>query len=299
MKIFIMKIRKEIKIAVVTIAAIFLFIICLNFLRGKKLFSSENIFYAIYPKVEGLVASDPVKINGLKVGNVEKIDFIGANDTRVKVKITVDKNINVSKNTVIEIVSANIMGGKYVNLVLGTDAELAKDGDILEGVLQTDLMGSIGDQIMPVKQRVESLAEHLDSLTQNINTLFDEKLEKNIKNSVANLNKSLVLLKNIATNTDNLIAVNKDKITDVIANLDQFSQDLKNAEVSKATANLNNSLTKLNAILDSVQLGNGTAGMLIKDQKLYEEIANSADNLKLLLEDIKKNPKRYLTVKIF
>ncbi|MDR2511864.1 MAG: MlaD family protein [Bacteroidales bacterium] len=294
-----MKIRKEVKIAVVTIAAILLFIVCINFLRGKKLFSSENIFYAIYPKVEGLVASDPVKINGLKVGNVEKIDFIAANDTRVKVEIAVDKKIKIPKNTVIQLLSASIMGGQYVNLVLGSDVEFAKNGDVLEGTVATDLMSSIGDQIMPVKQKIESLAEHLDSLTQNINGLFDEKLEKNIKNSISNLNKSLVSLKNMTANADNLIVANKEKITDMIANLNKFSQDLKNAEVSKATANLNNSLTKLNTVLDSIQSGNGTAGMLIKDKKLYEEIANSADNLKLLLEDIKKNPKRYLTVKIF
>ena len=42
-------------------------------MKGKSLFTTDNIFYAKYDNVEGLEPSSPVSINGLKVGHVDKI----------------------------------------------------------------------------------------------------------------------------------------------------------------------------------------------------------------------------------
>jgi phospholipid/cholesterol/gamma-HCH transport system substrate-binding protein len=294
-----MKIKKEVKIAAITIVAIIAFILMLNFLRGKKIFSNENTFYAIFPKIEGLVPSDPVKVNGLQIGSVEDLQFISESDTRIKVEISVSSKVKIPKNSIIQITSANIMGGKFVNIALGNDIEVATDGDILEGSIEGDLLSSIGEQITPIKDKAAKIMDGLDTLLVSVNSIVDKKFGDKIDVTISTLNSSLTHIKSIANNADSLVAYNKVKISNLITNLEAFSQDLKNAEISKATASLNSSLNKLNVVLDSVQNGNGTVGMLIKDKQLYEEITKSADNLKLLLEDIKANPKKYLTIKVF
>jgi phospholipid/cholesterol/gamma-HCH transport system substrate-binding protein len=42
-------------------------------MKGKSFFTTDNIFYAKFDNVEGLEQSNPISINGLKVGQVDKI----------------------------------------------------------------------------------------------------------------------------------------------------------------------------------------------------------------------------------
>ena len=71
-----MKITKEIKTAILVIAAILLFIWGYSFLKGRDLLTSYRTFYVQYDNVEGLIASAPVTINGLTVGKVNSIELI-------------------------------------------------------------------------------------------------------------------------------------------------------------------------------------------------------------------------------
>ena len=50
-------------------------------------------------------------------------------------------------------------------------------------------------------------------------------------------------------------------------------------------------VTKLNA-------GEGTAGQLLKDKQLYENMNGAVSDLRDLITEIKKNPRKYLNVKV-
>ncbi len=68
-----MKFSKELKAGLIALLAIVGFVILFQFMKGRSLFTTDNIFYAKYDNVEGLTQSSPVSINGLKVGQVDKI----------------------------------------------------------------------------------------------------------------------------------------------------------------------------------------------------------------------------------
>ena len=55
----------------------------------------------------------------------------------------------------------------------------------------------------------------------------------------------------------------------------------------------------LNATLEKVNNGDGSAALLLNDRKLYESLAASSANLSALLEDIRQNPKRYINISVF
>jgi phospholipid/cholesterol/gamma-HCH transport system substrate-binding protein len=67
------KFSKELKAGVIALLAIVGFVVLFQFMKGRSLFTTDNIFYAKYDNVEGLAQSSPVSINGLKVGQVVKI----------------------------------------------------------------------------------------------------------------------------------------------------------------------------------------------------------------------------------
>ena len=99
-----MKFSKEIKAGLIAILAVVGFVVLFQFMKGRSLFTTDNIFYAKYDNVEGLTQSSPVSINGLKVGQVDKITPQTSKDGKIHfiVKITVDDNVrsNISEDAV-------------------------------------------------------------------------------------------------------------------------------------------------------------------------------------------------------
>ena len=88
-----MKVTKEFKIGIVVVCAITAFIWGISFLKGTNFFSNKFYLYAVYPKIDNLIPSNPVQINGYKIGQVRSISLIeknGKNQILVKILITED-----------------------------------------------------------------------------------------------------------------------------------------------------------------------------------------------------------------
>ena len=66
---------KEIKTAILVLAALLLVIFGYSYLKGNNLLDKSRSLYAVYDNVEGLAPSSPVTINGFPVGSVQSIDF--------------------------------------------------------------------------------------------------------------------------------------------------------------------------------------------------------------------------------
>ena len=62
---------------------------------------------------------------------------------------------------------------------------------------------------------------------------------------------------------------------------------------------LNTALAQTEEIFTKVNNGNGSAGKLINDPQLYDDMADAAEQLKLLLLDVKYNPNRYINFSVF
>ena len=62
-------------------------------------------------------------------------------------------------------------------------------------------------------------------------------------------------------------------------------------KLNAVTDQLDQLVTKLNA-------GEGTAGQLLKDRQLYENMNGAVNDMRALLTAIKADPKKYLNVKV-
>ena len=68
-----MKISKESKVGVLVAIAIAILAVGYNFMKGEDIFTTSNEYYGKYKKIEGLFKSNPVLINGYKVGSVSSV----------------------------------------------------------------------------------------------------------------------------------------------------------------------------------------------------------------------------------
>jgi phospholipid/cholesterol/gamma-HCH transport system substrate-binding protein len=310
------KYSKEIKAGLIAVLAIVGFVFLFQFMKGKSFFVSDNIFYAKFDNVDGLQASNPISINGLKVGQVDKIIPVTGKDGKLHfvVKLLIDKIYGFSKNSTAEIFEPGIMSGKEMRVNLVYDnASFAKTGDTLKGTSQLSLMSNLSSQVGPVKDQLQSVLAKVDSTVAATNKILDEQNRREIKALLVSLNQTVASFKQTSDNTNKLISNNQKGIENVVSNanetmksakiaVDKYGNVAENIDVKKLNVTvekLSDVSNKLSSVIDGINNGQGSLGKLTKDEALYNNLNETSNNLNLLIKDLKENPKRYINISVF
>ncbi|ROH96248.1 MlaD family protein [Chryseobacterium daecheongense] len=310
-----MKFSKELKAGVIALLAIVGFVLLFQFMKGRSLFTTDNIFYAKYDNVEGLAQSSPVSINGLKVGQVDKIIPQTTKDGKIHfiVKVTIDNNFEFSKNSTLEIFEPGLMSGKEMRVNLMYGGPTAKDGDTLQGAFKLSMMNNLSSQVGPVKDQLQVVLHRVDSLMTNANQLVDAQNRAEIKALLANLNKTVGALQTTAASVNSLVGHNDPKLQKVLddasltmqsgkVTLDKYgnlAESIDTQKLNATIANLDATVGKLNQVIVGIDNGQGSLGKLMKDEQLYNNLNSASNNLNSLIEDMKANPKRYINFSVF
>lgn len=310
-----MKFSKEIKAGAIAVISIIGFVILFQFMKGKSLFTTDNIFYAKYDNVEGLEPSSPVSINGLKVGHVDKIIPITDKSGKIHfvLKVRVNDAFEFSKKSQIEIFEPGLMSGKQVRVNLAYGGEMAKDGDTLAGSYRESMMNSISSQVGPVKDQLQEVLKRADSLILNATAITDAQNQAQIRALLASLNRTVSSFETTSQQTNRLLANNDPRIQQMLDNanlatisartaIDKYGRVAEQVDVQKLNNTIDKlSLTsdKLNNVISGIQNGEGSLGKLAKDEQLYQNLNETSANLNELVKDMKANPKRYVNFSVF
>ena len=314
-----MKIRREAKLALTALAAVFILIWGINFLKGSSLFESKSTFYGVYDSVEGLKVSSGVIYRGYQVGQVISIQFTGERFDRVLVKFSVDKGLELPSNTLAMIQSADLMGSKVVALVPGDSHVTAVSGDTLRSQVERGLMEQVSQQMLPLKQKAERLLGSLDSVLLIVQGLFNEETKKNLSNSFGSIDRTLRNLEGASGNLDTLIQGesarissilqdvnsitgnlrnNNEEISNILGNVSAISDSLRQASLHQTLMSLDYILATTDSIMNKINRGEGTIGALLNDNDLYYNLNQVSENLNRLLVEFRYNPKRFINLSL-
>jgi len=83
--------------------------------------------FADFDETGGLKARAPVVISGVKVGQVESITL--NKDYRARLELTLDESLKLPIDTSASIVTAGVLGDRYISLQLGGEDKELKSGD--------------------------------------------------------------------------------------------------------------------------------------------------------------------------
>ena len=297
-----MKISYEIKTAVLVLLGILMFIIGFSYLKGNHVFISDRTFYAIYDDVEGISKGTPVTISGFNVGSIQNIEFFNDSE-KLLVKFRVENKINFSKNSIAQIYETGLIGGKAL-AVITKPGILAKSGDTLSSAIAPGLTELVNDKLSPLQEKIESTFVSADSLLIAINNIIDNQTQSNIKNIFDNLSETVENVKFSTSKFEDLLAENENKISNIINRIDITSSNLSNfsnsfADLEKTIENFSKTSDNLNLILSEISSGNGTFNKLIFDDSIVNSLNSASENINLLLEDLRLNPKRYVHFSLF
>lgn len=310
-----MKFSKEARAGAIAIVAIGGFIYLFQFMKGKNIFSMDNTYYAKFENVEGLAASSPVSVNGLKVGQVDAIipNIDKQGKIHFVVKLMVNKKYNFSNQSTVEIFQPSFMGAKEMKINLAYGVPLAKSGDTLKGSYEISLLTNLGAQVGPVKDQIQGALKRIDSLANNVNKIVDEQNRAEIKALLANLNRTVASFETTSKQTNALLAHNDPKLQKVLDNADLATISAKNTidkfgnvaenidtkSLNQTIEKLGNATDNLNKIISGIQKGEGSLGKLAKDDELYQNLNKTIESMNALVTDLKTNPKRYVNISVF
>jgi phospholipid/cholesterol/gamma-HCH transport system substrate-binding protein len=303
------KISREVKIGFVAIITIGILIWGWNFLKGINIFTTTDSYYAVYNDVHGLIKSGVVVLNGYKVGNVGSIGFNKNNVDRIVVEINLEEKVKLPRNTVLLIRNSSLISGiKEIRIVLGEGPGFHEPGDTLIAAVEQELTDVIG----PIKDKAEAVLSQIDSTLAAVNDVMDVSTRQHLKATLANLDHSVaeltVSLKpggELNTSFDNLASItgnlknNNNNLSQTLQNISSVTDSLKTADIKAVVAKADQTFAKLDMTLAKIRDGEGTAGKLVANDSLYNNLNGALFSLDSLLIDIKEHPKRYVHFSLF
>lgn len=301
-----MKLSKEFKAAILVLTSIVIFIWGFNYLKGKNIFNFSTVYYVVYDDIQGLMTGTPVSISGFNVGKVSDIEFQGKS-SKLLVTISMDKEIDISKNSIAQIYESSLIGGKAVTIKPADDgAAPAKSGDYLKGEIKPSFTDVLDERLSPLQDKIESLVIHTDSVMNKFNQTFDTKTSKNIQTIVVKFNSTLENLESLTASLDKFMKPNGGQLATSFQNIDtltanfaKVSKTLSEAGLDETIADLQKSIGNLNNLLQGINNGEGSLGKLAKDEALYQNLEKTSKQMELLLQDFRLNPKRYVHFSLF
>lgn len=302
-----MKISKEFRIGFMVVATIVAAFFVINFLRGKDVFNRENEYVVHLDTVDGLKPSCLVYYRGYKAGVVKSVEYLPENDC-FEVVCTVSKEFALPDDSVFELYSADIMGGKAVRVIAGQSDVAAASGALMAGEVTPDMVNALLSELPGVIGSIENTLDSVSLAVGSFRMMVDENRD-DVTSLLSELSRAVSRIGALAGDVSDLapdlklfvsdmrsvseeLSSEKENISSVIGNLKELSEQLNDS-------GLKDIVTGLSEVLESLNSETGTVGQLLKDGSVYTKIDTLVSDLDSLVNAIKSNPKKYLRLSVF
>lgn len=301
--------KKELTIGISVVAALVILIFGIEFLKGINLFRPANFYLAFYDNVDGLEVSAPVKVNGYKVGQVREINFDYTHPGKSEVVLALNKNLHLPVDSR-AVIKSSLMGESYIEIEVGTSPEFIAVGGTVPTSHGGGILDGLSDQLMPKITRTLTV---VDSLLVNLNAVVADPALKSSVGNLEGISNNILLASNgldqlmnrqvpLLMNNANGIVSNFNQVmyrVDTISgNLVVLTNELNRMPLSQTMDGLNATVSNLEEFSSQLKNQNSTLGKLMNDPELYNRINNVAASVDSLIVDIKRNPKRYISIKL-
>ena len=303
-----MNVSQEVKVGLLVIVSLMMFYFGFRFLKGSDFFSSTNTYQVVYDNIDGLTASNPVRINGLSVGRVKSIEILQNQNNKLLVTLDLNKGIRVTQGTKAFLADDGLLGGKMIQLAINPGKPVLEEGGMLVSAKETGLSALIREKTLPVLNNVDSLTYQLNRVVGQFDqtgamlkqTLHSadkgvKTLDLTISENRAGLKATLASVSHLASS---LVETEK-QLKPILAKADTFADSLQGLQLKQTLLTVNKTVDNLQKILADVNKGKGSLGKLTSDEALYTNVNATTASLEKLLTDLRENPKRYVHFSLF
>jgi phospholipid/cholesterol/gamma-HCH transport system substrate-binding protein len=290
------------------LVAIVVTVILLYTLTDAAMFRGRYVVSTQVLDAGGIRRGDPVQMRGVNVGRVMAFEMSEPQDptSRVKIKLELQGQYKVPKDSKVELRSAGPLGGMIASIVPGKSPEMLGYGDELAGSGEEPL----GSVIQRLTGRAEKVLDRVDALmsdafVQDIHgtgaemRALTKSLHETTREQRVELRELEASFKRNAQNLEKVTGA--PELERAIKRLDTITETGQ-----RMVESFNRSADNAEKMMARLESGEGTLGKLSKDDQLYKELnesvasmRRSANEIAELVADIKKNPKKYLKMSVF
>jgi phospholipid/cholesterol/gamma-HCH transport system substrate-binding protein len=298
--------KREVTVGSLVILSIVLFIVGSSWLKGSSIGADEDEFWRIQFKTAGnLKASSVVRISGVPVGKVERIQL--ADVGKVIVSVTLPDKIVPKVDATAKIVAVGFVGDAAIEFNPGrAPRPLTRDRVIIgvqEGGL-TDVAQTLADRADSVLLGAKEIVNKrtADELYATLNALQGtlKAAERTMgvygdpnKGPTAQLTRTLASLAQVTTRLDSTLA--HPGLSRTLNRVDTLT-----ANLASMTTQLTSTGARLDTLLLGMNQGRGTLGKFATDTGFYSDIRKLSQSMQQLLDELKKHPGKVpVTVKLF
>ena len=245
----------------------------------SKLKSFNVLVY--FPEAPGVQKDTPVQYCGYQIGRVMKVSppKLYGDSHRVGVTLAIEKQYADIPEEVEIFVMKRGLGSSFVEVRLDPSKITRPDRFLMDNmVIDTGQVGMASDFFPPeVQAKLEDLVDSITALSDNTNAIIgDDENQMNIKKMIGSIDASFsqadATLKSIQ------------QLSDTSAEKVQVLSD----KVILAAEQLEGVLSESRQILEKIESGEGTVGKMVNDGRLYEDLLESSQELRMLLEQVKE-----------
>jgi phospholipid/cholesterol/gamma-HCH transport system substrate-binding protein len=246
----------------------------------------------VFSSVGGIVQDASVLYAGIKVGNVRSIMLDQTGVLKVIVKLAIQEDVKIRKDAKFVINQSGLLGDRYVDIIpQSATAEFLKPGDSVEGSSSLDLSEAFHG-VVDVLHQAAGTIERVDKAIQRIDeTVLSRQSLDHVDSALANIDTVSSNAIGLTASLRGVVDENRGKVDSTLTRFSDAADNLRTAssnidqvvtsnqdDIHTAVKDLAESTARLNDILARLEKGEGTAGKLLVDPTLHDEIVHLVQN---------------------
>ena len=288
---------REATVGAIVIVAIVVFVLGTMWLSGRSV-SSKNVVRMQFPNVSGLKRASPVRVSGVTVGKVERIEFVDVG--KVLVIASLPPKIRPRVDAEAKIVSVTLVGDYAVDFDPGGAAEFLPPGRVI-----------LGSQDLGLTGRAQELSDRADSILIGAQAIVNKETAQQLRSTLTALEGTLKAAERTMRIFSDSTRGPTVELTRTMSAFRQLSTRLDSTLANPAlgrtlsrtdtlTGNLASMTARFDSTLAAINRGQGTLGKFATDSGLYYDIRALSQSMKELLDELKKHPGKVpVTIKLF
>ncbi len=276
----------------------------------------------LFDYIGGLEIGSPVRVSGVRVGEVKKIDIIYDVVPKVLVKLKINHGVKIGKHSRITVRTLGIIGERYIEITPSSEKEFIEKGEIVEGEnpLSIERIANIGEEIASNLNKVlydlvkitgdKKFQEDIKAVVSDsklaiskINNSFDkisnlvEEISETNKHLKTFLEENSPKIKKVIVDTDEFIVSGKKQMEETMAGIRDFVKIKDKAEETLSSfADTSSQIKEFFGKLEK----QGLIAKIMKEEEMIDDIkkeiyllkettlkiGNASEKLSTTLEDL-------------
>jgi phospholipid/cholesterol/gamma-HCH transport system substrate-binding protein len=282
----------EVRVGVTLTIAGVLLVVGILWLGGFTFGETRYKFSVMFTEVAGLVEGDKVTVAGLDAGQILSLTL--APDGTVMAEVEVEDYVKIPVDSRIAVASYGLIGARVISIRPGESQEYVQPGTVMEGTYEKglgDVVHEMGEALVDIQTVLKSADEILTD--QEGKELVKDALA-NADVASANLKQATADLRVMATELRTFVSANREPAGEAISGMEGAV-----AGFSDVTEQLQLISVKLDSIVTRIENGEGSLGKFVNGDEAHDEFLAAVTEVKLLVQDIRDNPKSFIKLSLF